>query len=149
MPTDDVPAVGSTGLFADIICDKCGTRRGSMTVVKLESGLIGNVCGECKRRHGNTFRGRPGWVYVIGHGEYWKCGITTRCPERRLADMQNGNPHHLEILKAWMVGDCGLGESLAHKKLSALHYRGEWFNGTKEEIMNALIPANPKDQPPL
>ena len=123
-------------------CSRCGCDQKDMMIVNLNSGLIGHLCGECKHRHGNTYRGRPGYIYIIGHGDYWKCGITTRNPERRITEMQTGNPHKLKIAFSKIVKDCKLGESLAHKKLSAFHHRGEWFRGEEKEIINALIAEN-------
>ena len=119
-------------------CDKCGYDRGGNKVVYLMPGVIGHVCGQCEKRPGTMFNGRPGLVYIIGSGDYWKCGVTRRNVEQRVKEMQTGNPHELIIAASWMVPDCHLGEKIAHKKLSAFHYSGEWFKGTKDQIMEAI-----------
>jgi hypothetical protein len=119
-------------------CDKCGRPSNAMTLVKHDAGVFGRVCGECKARAGTMFGGKPGWVYVIGFGEFWKCGRTTRDPNCRLRDMQTGNPEPLRVLVKWMVGDCGTAEAIAHARLFKFHYRGEWFKGSEGQILAAL-----------
>ena len=83
-----------------------------------------------------------GYIYLIGHRNYWKCGMTMISPELRMKEMQIGNPYKLKVAFYKIVKNCRLEESLAHKKLSAFHHRGEWFRGNKKEIINALITEN-------
>lgn len=82
---------------------------------------------------------KPGWIYVIGYGEYWKVGMTKRLPEERLRDMQTGNPFNLIIIAKWLVEHINVAEKIAHAKLNKLHYRSEWYKGPPDEVIGMLL----------
>jgi hypothetical protein len=52
-----------------------------------------------------------------------KIGKSAGHPSARLADLQCGNPHTLQLL-AWTLS---LTEAQAHRRLRSWHLRGEWF----------------------
>jgi hypothetical protein len=123
----------------DNLCDRCGrTNRGITSAVMITQDLIGHVCGSCKADIGSMHKGKPGYVYIIGQGEFWKCGLTSRLPKVRLKDMQTGNPHELKILKEYLVKDVLLGERLMQNKLQKYHYRAEWYRATEEEMLSLI-----------
>jgi hypothetical protein len=68
-------------------------------------------------------------VYAILAGEFIKIGRTSNLP-KRLSQIQNGNPHFLEVIAAWR-GDAK-EERRLHQKLSAHRASGEWFADSSE-----------------
>ena len=119
-------------------CEYCNKNFLSLNVVKMENGILGSVCISCRDRHFQYQKKRAGYIYVIGHGEFWKCGHTRVSPETRLKQMQTGNPNELKILKSWLVRDCLLGEKFSQNRLKEFHFRGEWYMATEEKIINTL-----------
>lgn len=71
--------------------------------------------------------GRPArWVYVIQCGEFIKIGIADDV-QRRIGDLQVGNPMKLTLLRKFKAWDAARMERELHEKLGSHHERGEWF----------------------
>lgn len=73
-------------------------------------------------------RGKPGGevVYLIEGGPYVKIGHSTyEGVTRRLAELQCGNPEHLQVL-ALFEGGLWLEQTL-HEYFQGARIRGEWF----------------------
>ena len=65
-------------------------------------------------------------VYFITQGnEYVKIGYTNGVPNRRLGELQVGNPHELSI-KLLLFGDDRM-ERAMHEQFKQYHCRGEWY----------------------
>lgn len=83
-----------------------------------------------------------GTVYVIGHSsmegpvKLGKSAIGNA--ERRLRDLQSGNPRTLSILGSADVEDCDLIENLLHNVFREKRLSGEWFDITPREAFKAL-----------
>ena len=75
---------------------------------------------------------------MIGYDEWWKIGLTTKSPESRVKELQIGNPHILKLSGSKLVNDCLVSELFFHRKLSAFHYRGEWFHGPENKIKEII-----------
>jgi hypothetical protein len=75
---------------------------------------------------------------MIGHGNFWKVGVTRTDIEERLKTLQTGFPHVLEIAATWTAPDCLWAERKAHALLEQYHYRAEWFCGEKEVLLQIL-----------
>ena len=87
--------------------------------------------------------GRPqsGWVYAIGCGEFIKVGLTRTSPQKRLKDLQTGQPHELELLGEWRTSAPEALESRVHEILRSQHHRGEWFTASFVEVSRAINDA--------
>lgn len=85
-------------------------------------------------------------VYVIGcTGQPIKIGIA-RDPYKRLADLQVGFPHKLQLY--WSVVIAGTAavtvERAAHKRLAAKRLNGEWFDVDPDDAIEAIkVAAEP------
>jgi len=64
-------------------------------------------------------------VYFVKSGDFVKIGRTTNFPDR-LAKLQVGTPHALEVLHVIKGGS--KREAEIHRALRDYHYRGEWFH---------------------
>ena len=86
-----------------------------------------------------------GYVYLLlevdeGGNEKYKIGVTKRNIEKRIRELQTGNPNQISILNSY--------ESKNYKKIEQwLHGRysrkktlaqNEWFNLTSEEVLGFL-----------
>jgi len=107
-------------------------------VVTLSTGKVTEACWDCYQKEGNRTAYQPGYIYIIGHGEFWKVGKTQGNPETRLKQFQVGNPHVLKIFDSWLVRDCCIAERFAHNAIRQFHHRGEWFMGDPAEIAKRI-----------
>lgn len=76
---------------------------------------------------------RGGCVYVVGMVEmdgYVKVGWSTALEERRLIELQTGNPFKMYVIGQMPGTD--VDEEIAHEELKASRWRGEWFRRTPE-----------------
>lgn len=72
----------------------------------------------------------PAWVYFIKSGDYIKIGYATSV-EKRMADLQTGSPHVLELLGK-MPATSIKDEFQVHLLFRHLYVRGEWFHDNWE-----------------
>ena len=70
-------------------------------------------------------------VYFIRCGDFVKVGYATNVV-RRVAELQTGNPHELELLGVIPGG--ASEERTLHALLAAEHHRGEWFRISGDTI---------------
>jgi hypothetical protein len=78
--------------------------------------------------------------------------IKTGCsgdPEKRLSELQTGNPHKLILLGA--IRGNAAGEAQLHVRFARYRMEGEWFKGDIiEDVLHILAEARrPKDHPDL
>lgn len=71
---------------------------------------------------------KPTGLYVIRCGDFIKVGAATH-PYARMSDMQNGNPHTLELV-LFAPGAAG-AEKAIHARLKKWHHHREWFRMDK------------------
>ena len=104
-------------------------------------GASGNR-GHRQRGRGGRSRPRdPGFIYIItmhgnAHGynapPFAKVGCTNNC-QRRIQDLQSGNPYRLSCSSNWQVSSKLNAEAAAHTELNLRHLRvnmgggREWF----------------------
>jgi hypothetical protein len=71
-----------------------------------------------------------GYVYVIGGGrwsmEYFKIGKATD-PQRRIGELQTGNPSNLQLWVELPVVDMDHAEYVMHCLFESVRIRGEWY----------------------
>ena len=87
------------------------------------------------------------YVYVIScpgrDRTLYKVGMTeSGTPERRLRQLQTGQPERLELVRWWPAMDAPGVERRMHALLAADHYRGEWFAASLSEIGAAYAVAS-------
>lgn len=78
-------------------------------------------------------------IYVIGFQDFWKIGIAYD-PERRLRDLQIGNPFDLTVAREYKL-PFDLAYSIEQSMRTVLknnYKRGEWFQGPVELITSAV-----------
>lgn len=61
-----------------------------------------------------------------------KIGYTSNSGEKRLGELQTGNPNILELIAC--VGGSRETERLLHSLLQTHHIRGEWYSLTPDQI---------------
>jgi len=107
-------------------------------VVTLSTGEVAEACWDCYQKEGKRTAYQPGYIYIIGYGEFWKVGKTQGDPQTRLKQFQTGSPHVLQIFDSWLVRDCCIAERFAHNALRQFHLRGEWFQGNPSEMARLI-----------
>lgn len=77
------------------------------------------------------------YVYLITCGEFTKIGLATD-PERRLANMQAGNPYEMKIAKIWHTLTPQIDEECLHAQFEAYRIRGEWFRLPVNNLLHLI-----------
>jgi len=81
-------------------------------------------------------RGRgPYYIYFLKSGKYVKIGLSASI-EKRITDLQTGNPVELELLCKYVVNS-KYAESRLHQKFREDHTLNEWFY-LSENIKNYI-----------
>ena len=82
------------------------------------------------------------WIYLIKAElegkEYYKIGITTRLPEKRLKELQTGNALKLELVMTFRTRFGNLFEGTLHRTFSLEKETGEWFSLNTEQVRGFL-----------
>ena len=83
---------------------------------------------------------RKGYVYVIGHDRKGpvKIGKTRNNPDRRLSQLQTGNPRELYLFGSRYVNNYHKVEQRAHTKLRRRRLKREWFNVSAEHALRTI-----------
>ena len=68
-----------------------------------------------------------GFVYLICDGEHFKIGVTTGTLEKRLKQLQTGNPNELWISKSYKTDTPFKVEQMLHIKFKINKIKNEWF----------------------
>jgi hypothetical protein len=83
-----------------------------------------------------------GYVYLIlevnEHGdEHYKIGISKNEPEKRLKQLQTGNPNRIDILKFYKSENYKRVEKWLHSKYSSFRTlaNNEWFKLPNEHVL--------------
>ena len=82
----------------------------------------------------DTQDNRPGKVYIVRAGQYYKIGITQGDVSRRVAQLQTGSPHKIHVIRVIETDrprdlERDLHEMLRHKRVE-----GEWFKLSEAEL---------------
>lgn len=70
--------------------------------------------------------------------EIYKIGLTKKDPNKRLKQLQTGNPNILKIVHIFESNFANLLESTLHKVYEIKRVNGEWFEMDDTEINNFL-----------
>lgn len=89
------------------------------------------------RHYGRTEKGaaspapsrtpRPGFVYLMSNGRYYKVGVATD-PERRRKEIEKASGFQVDIMLSVYANDPYAMEKDIHDRLFAFRVEGEWFN---------------------
>ena len=71
-------------------------------------------------------------LYIISDGTYKKIGITKN-PEKRIIELQTGNPNKLKFIR--IVPALRKDEKYFHKKYKHKKVNGEWFDLNDQDIL--------------
>ena len=82
------------------------------------------------------------YIYVIRCNEYYKIGVADNV-ERRLYELQTGNPYQLEIVGCYPAprNMCISFEGTLHSifEQCGFHVRGEWFTRIDEAFLRLYL----------
>ena len=80
------------------------------------------------------------YIYAIGTETRQKIGLS-KDPKSRLLQLQTGNAEELHLHHSIEVAAdrVKMLERFLHKDIGYKRMKGEWFNMTKEEVINYLI----------
>lgn len=80
------------------------------------------------------------YIYAIGTDKRQKIGLS-KDPKSRLSQLQTGNAEELYLHHSIEVSHdrVKMLEKFLHKDIGYKRIKGEWFNMTKEEVVNYLI----------
>lgn len=75
-----------------------------------------------------------GTIYLISDGEFFKIGRTKKDVNKRLKELQTGNPSSLQIIHSVQVKNASSVESIMHRKYDYCKQINEWFDLTSENV---------------
>lgn len=87
-------------------------------------------------RRASSRRSRPGFVYVVAGGGYYKIGKSQKVPAR-LRNFGLLLPFPVELIHSFPVDDCDQSEQRLHAMFADKRINGEWFDLTADDL--ALI----------
>lgn len=79
-----------------------------------------------------------GYIYCIHqiNSDFYKIGFTSKHPDKRLRELQTGNPHDLSVIWYRAVINVKQVECIIHDYLVKYKYRNEWFKISREDIFS-------------
>ena len=77
-----------------------------------------------------------GYVYLLCDGEKFKIGMTTKPIEKRISELQTGNPNKIWMHSYYETKYPNKIEKMLHKRHAASNVKNEWFDMTVEEVYN-------------
>lgn len=75
-----------------------------------------------------------GNIYLITDGEFFKIGRTKHSAQKRLKELQTGNPLELRLLCEIPVFNPSKVESTLHRRFSYCKEHNEWFCLTQKDV---------------
>jgi hypothetical protein len=79
------------------------------------------------------------FIYLMGCEEYFKVGVAND-PNKRLINLQCGNPYPISLLASWYSYTALVDEGRLHDALAMYHKSGEWFK-LPEEVVAKMCAA--------
>lgn len=90
-----------------------------------------------KEKMSKTFAKKTG-IYILYSCGYYKIGITTNI-DKRISDLQTGNPFLIQLVFFKIINDASALESELHKKYKNKNVLGEWFWLNNEDIQDIRV----------
>lgn len=78
---------------------------------------------------------RPGFVYVMTDGEFFKIGITKDVDQRRRG-LQGATGREITLCLAYWVQDASRAERSLHNQYASTRQKGEWFQLTSQDLVD-------------
>lgn len=77
-----------------------------------------------------------GYVYLLCDGEKFKIGMTRGKIEKRITELQTGNPNEIWIRSYYETMYPSKIEKMLHNRHVASNVKNEWFDLSVSEILN-------------
>ena len=77
-----------------------------------------------------------GYVYLLCDGEKFKIGMTKNKIEKRVAELQTGNPNEIWIHSYYETQYPLKIEKMMHGRHAPSNVKNEWFNLSVSEVIN-------------
>lgn len=77
-----------------------------------------------------------GYVYLLCDGEKFKIGMTKNKIEKRVAELQTGNPNEIWIHSYYETNYPLKIEKMMHGRHAPSNVKNEWFNLSISEVVN-------------
>lgn len=77
---------------------------------------------------------KKSFVYLICDGEKFKIGVTTKSLEKRLRELQTGNPYELFISNFYETNTPFKLETMLHNRFFGTKIKNEWFDMTAHDV---------------
>ena len=141
--------IGNGEYYIDVVpCDKiitiknCETKENTKffyeKIEKRNPGVYKKILKFLSEENGMKNDSR-GFIYLITDKEYTKIGATSYNVNKRLNELQTGNPKKLEIIGSYRVKNKLTTEKFLHNKFKEKNVLGEWFELNQKEITDILI----------
>lgn len=83
------------------------------------------------------YAARPGYVYILQAGDYYKIGRTTKLDQRiKALDIQL--PEKATLILAWEAECCFYTERMLHYTFREKRANGEWFKLAGRDVLQAF-----------
>ena len=77
-----------------------------------------------------------GFVYLLCDGERFKIGMTRNTIEKRISQLQTGNPNEIYIISFYETFYPYRIEQMLHNKYGTANIKNEWFDLTIDQVVN-------------
>lgn len=77
---------------------------------------------------------KPGYIYVIKGGDYYKIGRTGNMTQR-MKSFSKSIPSNFDLVCSWRVDDMVQEEKELHEIFSESRVRGEWFSLNEDDVL--------------
>jgi hypothetical protein len=77
-----------------------------------------------------------GYVYLLCDGEKFKIGMTKNKIEKRVAELQTGNPNEIWIHSYYETDNPRKLEKMLHARHATSNVKNEWFELTAYQVAN-------------
>ena len=92
------------------------------------------VSAECRMGVGRRMSG-PGLVYVLTDGTAHKIGVTGGDVEKRIAELQTGNPRRIRPVLSWMSPDPYYDEGVVQVFFEEKKVLNEWYDLDADDLV--------------
>jgi hypothetical protein len=106
--------------------DQKSSVRGKAYIVRLWDDLVAALAEEQ-----SAVRGK---VYILESGGYYKIGKTSGDLRKRVARLQTGSPHRIQVVHVINTANSAALEAHLHKRFNHKRTQGEWFALTPDDV---------------
>ena len=77
-----------------------------------------------------------GFVYLLCDGERFKIGMTKGTIEKRIAELQTGNPNEIYVMSYHKTKHPHKVEKMMHTRYQMSKVKNEWFDLNTQQVLN-------------